>query len=295
MTPPIEPHDRLTEIKAIHRDYHNFYQLLRGVVLVAVLAGIGVLIFSSDLPSYWQNIYVTVVGAIGTVLIIDQRAEQRAIRQRKEELILQMGSPDNGFAIEAVRLLRQKGWLTDGSLRRARLWGANLKQADLSGANMQEVQLAGANLQGAILAKANLEGSQLSGVNLQGAILVEANMRRSTMLWKANLQGSTLWRVDLRDSQLPGVQMQGAQLEQANLQGAVLRGSYLQGANFGEANLMNAVLTRAKCDSETILPDDSTWEPDTDFNVFTDPAHVFFWRSENPYSPAYRALSESSA
>ncbi|MBN8596010.1 MAG: pentapeptide repeat-containing protein [Anaerolineae bacterium] len=146
MTPPTNPHDRLTEIKSIHRDYHNFYQLLRGVVLVAVLAGIGVLIFSSDLPSYWQNIYVTIVGAIGTVLIIDQRAEQRAIRQRKEELIAQMGSRSNAFALEAVRLLRSKKWLMDGSMNGANLSRGELENAELQFADLQLVDMTETNL-----------------------------------------------------------------------------------------------------------------------------------------------------
>lgn len=208
MTPPIEHHDRLTEIKAIHRDYRNFYQLLRGVVLVAVLAGIGVLIFSSDLPSYWQNIYVTIVGAIGTVLIIDQRAEQRAIRQRKEELIAQMGSRSNAFALEAVRLLRIKKWLMDGSMN-----GANLSRGELENAELQF-----ADLQLVDMTETNLKKTNFMFANLRGARCDYANLYGSNMIY-SNLEGANLHLADLRN---------------ANLLCANLRGTVLKDCEFDE-------------------------------------------------------------
>ena len=45
------------------------------------------------------------------VFIIDNVNEMYRRRAEKERLILQMGSPDHGFAIEAVRQLSVRGWL----------------------------------------------------------------------------------------------------------------------------------------------------------------------------------------
>lgn len=249
MTPPIEPHDRLTEIKSIHRDYHNFYQLLRGVVLVAVLAGIGVLIFSSDLPSYWQNIYVTIVGAIGTVFIIDQRAEQRAIRQRKEELILQMRSQNNDYAIEAARLLWLRGWIADGTLTKA----------DLTLANLKAVGLVGANLSGAILSGANLEDATL---------------------WDANFQYVLWGSANLKKARLSGANLEGSRFDNAKLQGAILSGANLMNAKFLRTTFDEETILP---DNSYWKPD-----IDPNLTRFTDPNHPQFWRSTDPSSPAYR-------
>jgi len=86
------------------------------------------------------------------VLIIANAGEFISRQQEKGRLILQMGSPDNAFAIEAARQLSSKGWLYDGSLR-----GAVLTGADLNGAKLFEANLTGANL-----CEANLKGADLS-------------------------------------------------------------------------------------------------------------------------------------
>jgi len=55
------------------------------------------------------------------------------------------------------------------------------------------------------------------------------------------------------------------------------------------SNLQGATLDGATFDQTTTLPDKTLWTPDTDMTRFTDPDHPQFWRSENPWSPAYRA------
>jgi hypothetical protein len=107
--------------------------------------------------------------------------------QAREDLILQMGSPTNSFAIEAVRALRAQGWLQDGTLEGASLSGADLQYADLSDACLKGVDLSGANLQDTNLTSANLEGatmkaskltrSELCGANLKNANLAEADLK----------------------------------------------------------------------------------------------------------------------
>lgn len=242
------------------KKYKNFFELTRGGVVVLALVVIGVLIFSSDIPGYWQNIYITGIGAVLTVTFLDRQAEQRATRQRKEELILQMGSPDNGFAGEAARLLRRKGWLTDGSLITAGLLRANLQGMDLSRANLQEAYFLDANLQEAYFVGANLQRAGLVGVNLQAAILYGANLH-------------------------------GVHLERANLQAAHMGLTNLQEAVLEDSNLQDADFEGAELNIDTVLPDGIKWTPDCDLSRFTDPEHPDFWRSDNPDSPAYRGKS----
>jgi hypothetical protein len=98
-------------------------------------------------------------GIVIGVVTIDYLNERRQDEQLKQQLILQMGSSHNDVADAAIRVLRARGWLRDGTLEGADLWRANLQGADL----------AGANLQGADLRWANLQGADLSGANLQGA------------------------------------------------------------------------------------------------------------------------------
>ncbi|MBL8161318.1 MAG: pentapeptide repeat-containing protein [Anaerolineae bacterium] len=260
-----------------YKKYRNFYELLGGFVAVVVLVGIGVLLFASDAPDYWQNIYITGIGAVLTVGILDRQAEHRAERQRKEELILQMGSPDNGFAVEAVRLLRQKGWLTDGSLKGANLEKADLHDADLREANLQDANLWYANLQSAKLESANLRGAGLVAANLQSAMLLGTNLQ-GTGLVAANLQAALLLLADLQSADLRDVNLQAANLWGANLQRTNLWDANLQGTRFNES---------------TYLPDGTYWIPDTDMARFTDPNHPNFWRSEDPLSPAYRGNTHS--
>lgn len=101
--------------------------------------------------------------------------------QAREDLILQMGSPTNSFAIEAVRALRAQGWLQDGTLEGASPSGANLQYADLSDACLKGVDLSGANLQDTNLTSANLEGATMNASKLTGSELCGANPKNANL------------------------------------------------------------------------------------------------------------------
>ena len=77
------------------------------------------------------------------------------------QLISQLRSEDNDLALEAVDLLRARGWLGDGLLHEANLNGANLRGAEMAGADLMGVDFLGANLQEATFSGANLEGAVL--------------------------------------------------------------------------------------------------------------------------------------
>ena len=127
-----------------------------GLILLGALGYFqGPIPFIPHLTDFYIDIRSDLIGMGITVLIIDNVNDMNGRRAEKERLILQMGSPDHGFAIEAARQLGARRWLFDGSLSRAILNGAILN---------------GAKLSGAILSGTDLRGAKLSSTFLSGAI-----------------------------------------------------------------------------------------------------------------------------
>lgn len=228
-----------------------------------------------------------------TVFIIDRRNKARALQERKEEVIVQLGSPYEAIADQALRICWLKEWLYDGSLKGARLLDAKLPGADLRHADLQDVNLARADLSRAWLRNSNLRGAILQECNLQGASLVMLDLRGQRMN-NAQLQGALLERVNLQGANLGDANLEGADLGQADLQSVSLRrailkkarlgGANLQNANLAGANLSGAILNGANLtgvilesssygkaifDPETRLPDNSKWTPTTDMTRYT--------------------------
>ena len=270
---------------------------------------------------FWQNFGTEMFGAAITFVLLEVMLAGRRVREandrEKARLILQMGSPTNDFAVEAVRLLRARNWLTDGSMDGASLLRANLAGAWLRAANLAGANLHWANLLGADLYRANLVGANLSETNLMNANLWDANLATSRLtkanladaklfgtnlegayLHQANLARADLIRTNLTGASLIGADLTGTMLRWANLTGADMSSVNLAGAELWNANLENAVLAGATFDEETFLPDSdplgsSLWTPDTDMTRFTNPKHPKFWRSDNPMSPAYRGNDDA--
>jgi hypothetical protein len=177
----------------------------------------GLIVFFSEYFG-WSSLYIPVLSdlflriwpvliGIGlAVIIIDNANEILRRREEKKRLILQMGSPEHAFAIEAVRQLRVRDWLLDGSLRQAdlmgadlrgaHLWSADLREANLSFANLEKAYLGGADLKKANLRFANLEGANLEVADLKGANLEVADLR------KANLRLANLEEANVTSEQL---------------------------------------------------------------------------------------------
>ncbi len=127
-------------------------------------------------------------------------------------------------------------------------------------------------LQEAVLQEANLQETRLNGADMQRADLSNANLYRARLL-DANLSGANLTR--------------------ANLSGATLFNTILDGATLEGADLEGANLLGAEFTISVTLPDGTTWMPDTDMRRFTNSSHEYFWRSDNPDSPAYGGESGS--
>jgi hypothetical protein len=158
---------------------------------------------------FYANVSTELASIALTVLVIDALNERRSIQQEKESLILQMSSPTNSIAREAVRVLRRRGWLTDGSLKGINLQHANLRKAFLEKADLRDVFLYKTELEDAYLQWANLQGArkleehQLAQVKyLRGATLPDGSRYNG----RFNLRGDLSWardseKIALDDSQ----------------------------------------------------------------------------------------------
>jgi uncharacterized protein YjbI with pentapeptide repeats len=170
-------------------------------------------------------------------------------RKLQADLVLRMGSTDNATALNAVRELRNRGWLENGSLRGKVFTKANLQGVDLTRADLQGSKLNWANLKEADLTYANLQGADLGGTHFEKA---SDDAARAATFWDANLRDAIL--------------------RQATLFGVNFGRADLRGAKLNDAKLTFATdLENAKCDENTILPDGSKWTPDTDWVKFTAP------------------------
>lgn len=242
---------RQQEIDKIWHD-HRWLWFLPGVV-TGLIIGLPIQLGSSPTGWFLDGIWPETLGILVTVFLIDRLNRQRDAQQRtrdlQERLVREAHSTVNDVAMQAINELRERGWLAGE--------GGLLKGADLRRANLQGVEFHEANLQ-----RVNFEGANLQGVELRVANLEEAILDRT------NLSGAHLW----------GAKLQGAYLIEVSL----------YGADLSEANLQGTVLEETKFDKETTLPDRLKWADRTDLFRFTDPMHPDFWRSEHPFSPAYR-------
>ncbi|MEA3327487.1 MAG: pentapeptide repeat-containing protein [Chloroflexota bacterium] len=236
--------------------------------LAIVLAFIGSLFYCKNgfLPyneawhQFYKDIHAELIGIGITVFIIGNANQYLQIKAEKRRLILQMGSPNNNFAIEAARQLQQRGWLIDGKTKGASLRDANLEGADLRGAHLEGADLVGAHLgrvdlEEAHLSRANLrlaylKGSKLSkshldeaimwGVNLKDAVLYDAHMEKAE-LWLAHLEYAELMGAHLEGADLKDAYLEGANLEDAHLEGANLRGAHMERSYILNTNLRGAI------------------------------------------------------
>jgi len=200
---------------------------------------------------FYTNVSTELVSIAITVLVIDYLYQRREDEQLKYRLVWEMGSKDQGFALRAVKELRARKWLFDGTLKNQDLSYANLEGADLKEADFENATLIHANLKGAHLEEGNLKNANLAEAVLHDAHLEESVFQNSRME-KVRLQKAHLYRADLKNVDLLGALLQGAELryvdledarlEEADLRMADLTGAKLRGANLLRANLKGAVL-----------------------------------------------------
>ncbi len=137
--------------------------------------------FRKMFDDFYTNAGTELASIAITILLIDRLHRHRDDENERDALILQMGSPDHSFAIEAVRMLQAQNWLKNGALA-----NAHLTHADLEGVNLQDVAMPNArmaltNLRHAKLTRANLRNVYFKGANLQSACLRGADLRGANL------------------------------------------------------------------------------------------------------------------
>ncbi|MEM6284116.1 MAG: pentapeptide repeat-containing protein, partial [Chloroflexota bacterium] len=119
---------------------------------------------------FWSDYYANISAEFGsvaiTVLIIDSLNQRRQREEEKQRLLRQMGSKENGLALQAVEDLRALGALKDGTLRGANFEEANLEDVRLGRVDMRQARMDFSNLKKAHLFFANMEKADMSGVDL---------------------------------------------------------------------------------------------------------------------------------
>ena len=202
----------------------------------------------ADLVSdFYANLSVDFISVGIAVLLINRLYEQRSRLEEKQRIIEQLRSPSAEFAKEALRIVKEKGWSRDGSLKGVILERANLTDVFLADANLAGANLAGANLTDAFLSEANLTDADLSYATLTDA-----------HLFAAQLAGANLRGADLRNANLAGADLSYARLAGANLTGATLTDATLFAANLSYANLRDANLGGADL-WNAFYSADTTW------------------------------------
>ena len=188
--------------------------------------------FSILVSDFYANVAAELVSIAITVLLIDALYERREIQRRKDELVLQLGSPISGVGVEAIRLLRMYRWHEDPVLRNA-------------------------NLQGADLSNAYLRDFNLSGCRLHNCKLFQADLSRAVLhrakLYRANMNQSHLWRTDLTEANLSGANLEGAKLHETIFHKAHLIDANLSNVDIKEANFREANLCRANLSGATLI------------------------------------------
>ncbi|WP_089092894.1 pentapeptide repeat-containing protein [Nodularia sp. NIES-3585] len=147
-------------------------------------------------------------------------------------LLVCLGLTEQAFAVNQQDLEQLK---TAGSCPRCDLSGADLTQMSLVRANLR-----GANLKGAILSQANLASADLTGANLEAALLDFAN------LTGASLTGANLKSASLTNANLSFAGLISTNLEATNFQDANLQLTNFRGAHFRLTTLANGAVTSDK-------------------------------------------------
>ncbi len=240
--------------KWIKRLSFNKRILIFGLLVsaLAILSLFGALWLNRGSPAeFWAN-FLTNAGtgllSIAITILVLNVLYQRAEDERlKQQLIRELGSPENSIALYANQELIAYGWLFDGSLRGARLGGANLKNANLVNADLEEVELWRANLSHARLRGANLSRAKLQSANLSSSRIIEAKLE-NVDLSHATFERAVLWDTSLR----------GSTLENTNFNFADVRG-----ANLLETQILGCEFIETKYSSRTLWPDG--FSPDWSF------------------------------
>ena len=178
------------------------------LLLIVIGAGLFAYGLSLNPPSSLEELVLTQFGdwtpgfvMDGVLLLIINSVIHTHERRR---VISQVASLSNEFALDAVRLCRDEGWLQSGIMKGRRFANARLGGADLSDSKLSGAIFSFADLSEADLTYCDLKGVDLKGANLHGADLRWADLSRASLQW-----------ADLRGANLAGAKLDGVKADYA--------------------------------------------------------------------------------
>ncbi len=199
------------------------------IAIVALLLGIIIVILGypiqhpdgfnlkSLVADFYANVATTLIGIAVAVLFIDALNKRRDTESEQRRLVREMGNPDNGIALRAVKEIVSHGYHLDGLLR----------SQDFTSANLRGAALLSADLRRAIFHHVDLTGAQLYGTDLRGADFWHTRLN-GARFHGANVEGARFRWSDLRNARVTREQLETASC----LRGAILPDGSLYDGRF---------------------------------------------------------------
>ena len=118
---------RLTRpLRWVGRILARVFTIRRVAFLLVNLALVQIYFYRVEWEELLPNIITDLLGVALAVFILDTMYRVRADTELKKVLIEKLGSKNNTVASEAAHDLDAQGWLSDGTMKRAFLIGANI-------------------------------------------------------------------------------------------------------------------------------------------------------------------------
>jgi uncharacterized membrane protein YeaQ/YmgE (transglycosylase-associated protein family) len=152
--------------------------LIAGLLIPALMRILG-----SDPEGFLENLVPEFIGIVFTVLIIDTLDKRRENILVRDQLLRQLHSYYNPFALQSIEELRVLGYLSDGSLN-----GLDLRGSDWRDGNLYEAVLVGADLR-----NASLYNADFARANLKDAQVTEEQLVTTKILWLCTMPDGSLY------------------------------------------------------------------------------------------------------
>ncbi|MEM9955178.1 MAG: pentapeptide repeat-containing protein [Chloroflexota bacterium] len=268
---------RNQQAKIIRQDYADFYRISSGLTLVVLGIWIGSLLFNDG---YGTNVYTEALGVLATILVLNQFNQRRDKHTLKQLLLMQVRSPEHYAATTALEWLRTENWLERDTFKHTRLERINWNNMYIGDLSFESTHIRQCSF-GGTQTYSNFERAKIYDTTLDDADLSLSNFRDAT-IWNCTFVASRIIEGDFSNAELQRCQFWGADLIKANLAGAIFYDciiagtTSLEGANLMGCSLEKSLMENLRLSSETILPDGTSWTPDTDLAKFTDRNHPDF-------------------
>jgi uncharacterized protein YjbI with pentapeptide repeats len=164
----------------------------------------------------------------------------------RREIVRNLRSPNNETALQALELVRQRGWLQPDSRKLAK---RDLSGADLSGGSFDNAYLFKVIFRNARLIRTSWVECVLDLADFENVELLQANLRQAYCNY-VNFRSANLGQASCIKGMFTGANFSAARLDEADFTGA-----NLDGVTLTDANLTNTILDDASLATAEIATD----------------------------------------